>query len=160
MIYCGFSVGLWENVLGIIAGITLLILSCCCSILTYLSLGRLHNRQMTQTNNLPPARKPAPMTNPITVRGVNTVASTFFLVILSADVVVTVVLLVDVAVFLLAAVAVVLLIGVVVVLLVVVAVVLLVGVAVVLLAGVAVILLAGVAVVLLAGAAVVVLTLH
>ena len=78
MIYCGFSVGLWGNVLGVIAGIRLLIWSCCCSNLIYLSLERLHNRQMTQNNNMPPARKPAPMAIPITVRGANAVASNFW----------------------------------------------------------------------------------
>ena len=101
MIYCGFLVGLWGNVLGGIAGIMLLILSCCCSNLAFLSLERLHNRQMTQNNNMPPAREPAPMAIPITVRGANAVASNFFLVILAAGVVVIVVLLVGVDVVLL-----------------------------------------------------------
>ena len=78
MIYCDFSVGLLGNVLGGIAGISLLILSCCRSNLTSLSLERLHNRQMTQSNNMPPAREPAPMAIPITVRGANAVASNFW----------------------------------------------------------------------------------
>ena len=69
------TVGLWGNVLGGFAGITLLILSGCCSNLSSLSLEGLHNRQMTQNNNMPPAREPAPMAIPITTRNVNGVAS-------------------------------------------------------------------------------------
>ena len=76
MIHCGFSVGLWRNVLGGIAGMTLLILPYCC--LSSLSLVRLHNRQMTQNNNMPAAREPAPMAIPTTVRGANDVASNFW----------------------------------------------------------------------------------
>ena len=78
MIYCVFSVGLWGNVVGVIAGITLLIFSWCCSNLTSLSLERLHTRQMTQNNNMPPAREPVPIAIPITVRGANAVASNFW----------------------------------------------------------------------------------
>ena len=111
MINCNFSVALWGNVLGGIAGITLLILSCCCSNFASLSLERLHNRQMTQNNNMPPAREPAPMAIPITTRGANVVASNFFLVILAADVVVIVVLLIGVDIVLLVSVDVVLPIG-------------------------------------------------
>lgn len=78
MIYCVFSVALWGNVLGGIAGITQLILSCC-SNLIFLSLEeRLNNRQMTQSNNMPPAREPAPIAIPITVRGANDVAFNFW----------------------------------------------------------------------------------
>jgi hypothetical protein len=33
---------------------------------------------MTQNNNMPPAREPAPMAIPITVRGANAVASNFW----------------------------------------------------------------------------------
>jgi hypothetical protein len=76
MIYCDFSVGFWVNVLGRIAGITLLILSGCC--LSSLSLDRLHNRQMRQTSNMPPARKPAPMAIPITTQDANIGASNFW----------------------------------------------------------------------------------
>ena len=78
MIYCDFSVGFWGNVLGGIAGITLLILFGCCSNLSSLSIEDLNDRQMTQNNNIPPAREPAPMVIPITARDVNGVASNFW----------------------------------------------------------------------------------
>ena len=78
MIYCAFSVGLCGSVLGGIAGITLLILFGCCSNLSSLSFEDLNNRQMTQNNNIPPAREPAPMAIPITARDVNGVASNFW----------------------------------------------------------------------------------
>jgi hypothetical protein len=78
MICCGFSVGLCGSVLGGIAGNMLLILSGCCSNLSSLSLERLHNRQMTQSNNIPPANEPAPMAIPITTQDSNIVASNFW----------------------------------------------------------------------------------
>jgi len=78
MIYCDFSVGLCGNVLGGIASITLLILSCCCSNLSSLSLERIHNRQMTKSNTMTPANEPAPMAIPITTRESNIVASNFW----------------------------------------------------------------------------------
>ena len=48
----------------------------CC--LSSLSLDRLHNRQMRQTSNMPPARKPAPMAIPITTRDANIGTSNFW----------------------------------------------------------------------------------
>ena len=78
MINCDFSVGLWGNVLGGIAGFTLLTLSGFCSNLSSLSLERIHNRQLTKSNTMTPANEPAQMAIPITTRDSNIVASNFW----------------------------------------------------------------------------------